>query len=219
MEGPESPMYLETIKNGFGKIDPSSHISQDSFANPATRISNHSQVIASSIQDSKVCQSTVSHSTIQASNLNSSTVVNSSILASHVRHSCAVECRIERSTLQSVVIASLRGEKPCAEGVDLRSCTIEGNVKLVGPWSIDGPARMHEGEWYRPPRFRVITSENGIFAVLTECISGRALIACNCQDMRRWLRSGPRLGRFLGWPAGLVREAAITFEEWLDTPL
>lgn len=196
-------MNPDKHRNNSASVEPSAHLSSDSFADPNSQISGRSSVLASSIINSQLVNSVVVNCQVNASLLVDSTVADSSI---------------GHSRVENVVIAGLLGQKPDIHGVVLENCTIEGGVLVVGPWELRGYARIHEGEWYRAPRFKVITSETGIVACLTECVNGRALIACRCHDMRRWQRSGPRLGRLLGWPAQLVRETWLTFEEWLDHP-
>jgi hypothetical protein len=81
---------------------------------------------------------------------------------------------------------------------------VYGTAKLIGPWELGGFARIHEGDWMRPPLY--VQLEH---AVITECIDGKLLIECRCRTREYWLRHGPAFGRRAGWSEKQIEE---TFE-------
>lgn len=81
---------------------------------------------------------------------------------------------------------------------------VYGTARLYGPWQLGGFSRLHEGVWYRPPRYVELDH-----AVITECVDNRLLIECKCKPKTWWLRFGTAFGRRQGWTD---EQIAITFD-------
>lgn len=209
---------FEKHRNGAAEIALCSHISADTFADNHSRVSGNSSIINSSLIASHARDSIIINSSLQNSQVRDSHIVNSSIFGSSLLRSVTADAQITGSKLADCIIAGLFGQTPELDSVNLDDCIIEGACRLIGPWRLSGTARIHEGEWYRAPRVRTISSENGVIVTITECINGKALIGGYCRDIRRWQRSGSKVGLRLGWPAELVREACLFGDELLDDP-
>lgn len=91
------------------------------------------------------------------------------------------------------------------------------SCELYGEWGLSGNARIHEGVWRRAPRFHRVKgvsacADHEVDCGITECVNGKALIACECKPIDEWLRIGPVVGRGLGWSEEQIKEAAKFLE-------
>lgn len=92
------------------------------------------------------------------------------------------------------------------------------DAQLLGPWKLEGLAQIHGGTWSRPPMFKEIEGGNGLHVGLTEChLSGRVHFSSRCHEAAQWMRSGPRLGRKLGWTEAQIKEAYSFCEAVLES--
>lgn len=146
-----------------------------------------------------------------------STVLSSSLIKTTVHESV-----LGQTVSTSSVIANCLLHETVVKNVLLRNVVV-GNADLIGPWMLEGIARIPEGVWTRPPRFQLISGDNGVEVGLTEGITKNgqkhALMACWNKPVRQWLHAGPRLGRLHGWTAEQVETARVFFQSLLDDPM
>jgi hypothetical protein len=101
-------------------------------------------------------------------------------------------------------------DSPTLTGVALRGGVyVYGDARLSGGWECGGLARIHEGDWRRPP----VSVDLG-FAVVTECVDGKVLIDCSCRRRDLWLKHGAGIARREGWTTGQYRQAMALLEAW-----
>ena len=110
--------------------------------------------------------------------------------------------RLWRSTVSDCVT-----HRAFISDVTIHGGVIDGPATLQGPWELIGPFYIRSGIWTRAPCNKILTHECGISVGVTESISGRAFIGCEERSISEWLRLGLRVGRWLGWPDELAREA------------
>ena len=160
------------------------------------------------------------HSVIDRSIVHSSTVCNSLVIDSQVSQSTIIDTKIEKSfiaeaglnncLLEDCIVTSFDG-KPQLQMVRLVGVIVEGDTKLIGPWELEGNARIPCGEWKRAPRFCRITG-NGVDIGLTESTNGYAMMACWRHPIDKWLKAGPRLGRHYRWTEDQIQKAYEFYE-------
>jgi hypothetical protein len=91
----------------------------------------------------------------------------------------------------------------------LDAVMVYGRVRLLGPWTLGGFARMHEGDWMRPPR--TVKLEH---ACLTECIEDKIMIECRCRTRAWWLQHGPKFGRRNDWTEDQIEQTLEVIKNW-----
>ena len=169
-----------------------------------------------------------SSSVIDRSIVHSSTVCNSLVIESQVSQSTIIDTKIEKSfiaeaalnncLLEDCIITSFNG-KPQLQMVKLTGVIVEGDTKLIGPWELEGNARIPCGEWRRAPRFCRITGENGVDVGLTESDAGFGMLACWRKPLTELLHAGPRLGRKYKWSQEQIESARRFYQMLLDEPM
>lgn len=101
-------------------------------------------------------------------------------------------------------------DTPVIEGIIARDAVaIYGTARCVGPWTVGGRARIHEGTWTRPPRTLDLE-----FCYLTECRDDRILIDCRCRPRNWWIEHGHAYGHKNGWPAPFLEQAMRAILNW-----
>jgi hypothetical protein len=86
---------------------------------------------------------------------------------------------------------------------------VYGDARLFGPWTLGGFARLHEGDWMRPPR--TVKLEH---AYLTECIEGKITIECRCRSRAYWIEHGPKFGRRNDWTENQIEQTLEVIKNW-----
>jgi hypothetical protein len=85
---------------------------------------------------------------------------------------------------------------------------VYGTAHLSG-FALGGFARVHEGEWTRPP-----LSVNLGFCVVTECVEGRVLVDCSCRVLSTWLKHAGAIGARNGMTREQVQLVVRLLEQW-----
>lgn len=149
------------------------------------------------------------HSQIQGeSHIFASTLISSSVIDSSISESSVIGGRIDDSVLYKVKV----------EGqIELTNVVAE-TCQLFGNWKLDAPIHIHEGVWYQPPRFELITGENGVMTGIAECRPGHAMLACWCKPISELIHAGPRLGVRRGWTTEQINKAKLFYEMLADCP-
>jgi hypothetical protein len=140
-------------------------------------------------------------------------IFGSSLIRSAVRDTTIVDSKLVQTILVDCI-----AHNASVSLVYLSEVVVE-DAHLLGPWELEGNARISCGVWHRAPRFKRIMGENGVDVGLTESTDSHALMACWRKPITKWLAFGPRLGRKHRWTSLQIDEAKDFFTELLDCPL
>jgi hypothetical protein len=195
---------LRHPNGGAAKIGTEVHVSPDSFCDQASEIGGNSSIFQSTLKDAIICNSQLYDTAAETVWLNSSVCSKSSLQGIFAHESI-----LDR------VVASNDG----SGGILYLKDVVAETCELHGTWRLEGNARIPTGIWYRPPRYKRITGENGVDIGLTESTEGYALMACWRKPITQWIKAGPRLGRLHGWTSEQIMAAKEFYEELGDVKI
>lgn len=161
---------------------------------------------ACALKDALAFDCFLNRSAVGGSTLSRAHVTDSVVDSSVVSLASVVRCR-----LRGAVVEAVSGLGPFLLGVALEDVTVSGDVTLRGPWAMRGPFRIDAGTWERPPRHLEIAGENGVSVGLSECVEGKAHVACHCKPVGEWLEK-VAVARRLGWTEGQISDAVRFLE-------
>lgn len=196
-------------------------ISRDSFCDKDTTLEGdcsvhgQSKIYNSALRDAKLFQvrsrnAVFSDSVVVASHLTDTIIEKSYVSSAWLTDARLQECDI-RSYLSSGETAYITIRK-----VFLRDVVIDGAVSLFGPWTLDGPYYIREGQWSRAPRAFILDGENGVRVGITEGWGETLCIGQRVHPMAQWLKAGPRLAQRIGWTEDQVNRVRLFIEELRD---
>lgn len=139
---------------------------------------------------------------------------DSNVYHSHIEESEIIDSIIVGATVRdSVLNYSRTWDSPVIESVSLKEVAVFGNAILRGPWSLDGPVRIHAGVWTAPPRWDII---EGMKVSISECTEGRFHLGCWCLPYETWARPQyrQRIGARAAWSDMQIAQAFKRFTEW-----